>query len=261
MSLSLAAVGATPVQELISWAGTTGQAQPQGLQLSGLPQRPEDGRHDTAPPSATQLSLAAAKEDLAEAAGDALRKAVRALSDAIVACQSTAWTGMGEAVGLLEEAGRLLQHEEPGNPRPAAQAYDRVDEARRIEDCPTDTKAVLKAAARAVRDVVVLRCCLLTDLRSRSAFENEIATAFQRPIIGELRSQLAHAYNTLTSSKQGCDVLDAFTESNQLYRTRRPRKKGPGGDAEGFIHMSGAASCGTVPGLDYIYDPTQAVPG
>jgi hypothetical protein len=221
-----------------------------------LPQRPEDGRLDMTQllPSATQLSLHAAKVNLAEAAGDALRKAVRALSDAIMACQcqSTAWTGMGDAVGLLEEAWRLLQHEEPGNLAwryAASQAYDRVDDARRIEDCPRVTQAVLKAAARAVRDVVVLRCCLhLTDLRSRNAFEFEISTAFQRPIIGEMRCQFLHAYNTLTSSEHGYDVPDSFTERNQLHRTRRPRKKGPGWGDEGFIPSSGAASCGTVPG-------------
>jgi hypothetical protein len=258
MSLSLAAVGATPVQELISWAGTaTGQAQPQGLQLSGLPQRPEDGILDMTQllPSATQLSLHAAKVNLAEAAGHALRKAVRALSDAIVACQRTAWTGMDEAVGLLEEARRLLQHEAEGlleeasleRARLAAQAYDRVNEARQIEECPTDTPAVLKAVARAVRDVLVLRCCW-RDHSSRSAFLHEIVTAFQRPIIGELQSQVLHAYNTLTSSEHGYDVPDSFTERNQLHRTRRPRKKGPGWGDEGFIPSSGAASCGTVPG-------------
>ena len=197
----------------------------------------------SAPPSATQLSLAAAKEHLAEAAGVALRKAVKALDDAIVACQGTSWAGIDQAVNLLEEAGRLLQQEEPGT-RPAANAYDRVDDSRRIEGCPTDTGAVLKAAARATRDVLVLRCCWLVDHRSRDAFLHELATAFQRPIKGELESQLLHAYNTLTSSEHGYDVPDAFTSRNQLHRTRRPRKKGPAGGAEGFVASSGAANSG-----------------
>ena len=119
-----------------------------------------------------------------------------------MACHSDTWNGTAEVVTYLEEAGRLLQQEEPGT-RPAARAYDRVDAARRIDGCPTDTGKVLKAVARATRDVLVLRCCWLVDHRSRDAFLHELATAFGRPIKGELESQLLHAYNTLTSSSSG----------------------------------------------------------
>jgi hypothetical protein len=198
----------------------------------------------TAPPSATHLSLAAAKEHLAEAAGVALRKALIVLEEAIVACNNTPWLGQFQAVTSLQEAYRLLAREEPGT-RPAAQAYDRLDDARKLDSIPEDAAAVLKAAARGVRDVLVLRCCWLVDHRSRDAFLHELATAFQRPIKGELESQLLHAYNTLTSSEHGYDVPDAFTSRNQLHRTRRPRKKGPVGSAEGFVQApSGAASSG-----------------
>ena len=196
----------------------------------------------SAPPSATQLSLAAAKEHLAEAAGRALRKAVKALDDAVITCRATTWASRETAVAQLEEAVRLLQQEEPGT-RPAAQAYDRVDEARKMDHCPVETATELKAAARATRDVLVLRCCWLVDHRSRDAFLHELATAFQRPIKGELESQLLHAYNTLTSSEHGYDVPDAFTSRNQLHRTRRPRKKGQSTGVEAFpVSSSGAAS-------------------
>ena len=197
----------------------------------------------SAPPSATQLSLAAAKEHLAEAAGRALRKAVKALDDAVITCRATTWASRETAVAQLEEAVRLLQQEEPGT-RPAAHAYDRVDEARRMDHCPVETATELKAAARATRDVLVLRCCWLVDHRSRDAFLHELATAFQRPIKGELESQLLHAYNTLTSSEHGYDVPDAFTSRNQLsLRTRRPRKKGQSTGVEAFpVSSSGAAS-------------------
>ena len=169
----------------------------------------------SAPPSATQLSLAAAKEHLAEAAGVALRKAGQALEEAIVACQTTTWHGMAQAVAFLEKARRLLSRGEPGT-RPAAQAYDRVDDARRIKTIPTDVAAIFKAAAGAVRDVLVLRCCWLVDHRSRDAFLHELANAFERPIKGNLESQLLHSYNTLTSAEHGYDVPDSFTSRNQL---------------------------------------------
>ena len=226
----------------------------------------------SAPPSATALSLVAAKEHLAEAAGVALLKAVKALDGAVDSCQTAsvgdaAWIRRDAAVGFLEEARRLLQWEEPST-RPAAQAYDSVDDARKLENCPTDTSAVLKAAARATRDVLVLRCCWLVDHRSRDAFLHELALAFRRPIKGELESQLLHTYNTLTSSEHGYDVPDAFSSRNQLHRSRRPRKKkcpaigeeveagaassgrGGGGQGalrqahEGFASSGGAASSG-----------------
>ena len=51
----------------------------------------------SSPSSATQLSLATAKELLAEAARVALRKAVKVLDGAIVACQATSWAGLEQA--------------------------------------------------------------------------------------------------------------------------------------------------------------------
>jgi hypothetical protein len=207
--------------------------------------------------STTELSLAEAKTHFATAAGVARCKAVKAVNDAIVMCQrESAWTHMDEAVRLLEHAGRFLVPEEPSNTHPAAQASDCCCDALLLEDCPTDIPAVLKAVARAVRDVLVLRCCWW-DHRSKDAFLAEIAKAYQRQITQNLESQVLHAYNTLTD-KHGYDVPDAFISRNQLHRVRRPRRNGSqvgfignigahGGGAEGFIEFptSGAASSGT----------------
>ena len=149
---------------------------------------------------------------------------------------------MAQAVAFLEKAGRLLSRGEPGT-RPAAQAYDRVDDARRIKNIPTDVAAVFKAAARATRDVLVLRCCWLVDHRSRDAFLHELATAFQRPIKGELESQLLHAYNTLTSAEDGLDIPGAFTSRNEMQRRRGPRKKQTTATAEEIKHKRIVEQC------------------
>ena len=133
-----------------------------------------------------------------------------------------------EGLQFLVEARRLLL-EQPSSrasvtresARKAAQAFDMIDEARQLENLPTNSKSPLSAVSLAVRDLLVLRICL-HGYKDRDDFLQRCANAFQRDIVGELQSQLMHSYKVLTSSD--ChNVIDAF-DSRNVINHRRPRK-------------------------------------
>ena len=80
----------------------------------------------------------------------------------------------------------------------------------------------MKAATKATRDAVVLRCCVMVGHMNRAAVLVALADAFGRQLDCELESQLLLSYGRVTMY-----VADAFTSNNQLRGARRMRKKPP----------------------------------
>ena len=97
-----------------------------------------------------------------------------------------AWGGRGgrEDWGgdTLTEARRLL--EEPGA-KSAANALIAIGEV--AKSCDEEAVGAVKAAERAVRDVVVLRCCAPGDVRTISHGDilQDLEAAFDRPLQGD----------------------------------------------------------------------------
>ena len=97
-----------------------------------------------------------------------------------------AWGGRGgrEDWGgdTLTEARRLL--EEPGA-KSAANALIGIGEV--AKSCDEEAVGAVKAAERAVRDVVVLRCCAPGDVRTISHGDilQDLEAAFDRPLQGD----------------------------------------------------------------------------
>jgi len=100
-----------------------------------------------------------------------------------------AWGGRGGRGGredwggdTLTEARRLL--EEPGA-KSAANALIGIGEV--AKSCDEEAVGAVKAAERAVRDVVVLRCCAPGDVRTISHGDilQDLEAAFDRPLQGD----------------------------------------------------------------------------
>ena len=100
-----------------------------------------------------------------------------------------AWGGRGGRGGredwggdTLKEARRLL--EKPGA-KSAANALIAIGEV--AKSCDEEAVGAVKAAERAVRDVVVLRCCAPGDVRTISHGDilQDLEAAFDRPLQGD----------------------------------------------------------------------------
>ena len=99
----------------------------------------------------------------------------------------------------------------------AAKAYMVVEEITR--SCPERVKKFVKAVAREVRDILVLRClCEMKreDHANRDVFIVTLAKAFGQTISMECRDLMLHAHRKVTWGKPG-----AYLSKNQ--RRRRPR--------------------------------------
>ena len=79
--------------------------------------------------------------------------------------------------------------------RCTAQAYDRVREIRK--GCSPACQDLAKFAALAVRETLILQICCFVGTMSDTGFECALATAFNRQIGPELRSQLHLARNAI----------------------------------------------------------------
>ena len=113
------------------------------------------------------------------------------MRDAITSLETAlqAWGGRGDRGGreawggdALREARRLL--EAPCS-KTAASALIVIGEV--AQSCDEEVESVVKAAERAVRDVVVLRCCAPGDVRTISHGDilQDLEAAFDRPLQGD----------------------------------------------------------------------------
>ena len=117
-----------------------------------------------------------------------------------------------EACGhALENARRLLE-----GPCAKSAASALMDLAQVAKSCDKGALAAVKAAERAVRDVVVLRCCSQAGTADRGAFLEAAEEAFGSPLDRELGAQLLLAF-----SKVSKDKLDTFQSNSQQATNRR----------------------------------------
>ena len=107
--------------------------------------------------------------------------------DAIMAVEIAQEAGGGEALG---EARRCL---EASCTKSAASALMAVADV--AKSCEKEARCAVKAAERAVRDVVVMRCRPRAEPGDRGAFLEAAEEAFGRPLDRELRAVLLLAYH------------------------------------------------------------------
>ena len=98
---------------------------------------------------------------------------------------------------ILREALYLLELDWP-SAKNAANAHIMIGYV--ADSCDEEAEGAVKAAQRAVRDVVVLRCCSVSEARNRETFILAAEEAFGRrgePLDHELRAVLLLAYHKL----------------------------------------------------------------
>ena len=123
-------------------------------------------------------------------------------ADAIRSLVAAEDAGGGDALG---EARGLLQ-----TPCAQSAANARIAIGHAATNCGDEALGAVKAAERAVRDVVVLRCCAPGGVRdvAHGAFLEAAEVAFDRPLRGalgyadrELRALLLLAYHKLRQAQ------------------------------------------------------------
>ena len=128
------------------------------------------------------------------------RGATQSLLTAIgVLCGRLSQGGFRDKLGgdILREAIDLLELDWP-NAKNAASALTMIGYV--AESCDEEAEGAVKAAQRAVRDVVVLRCRSVSEPRDREAFILAAEEAFGRrgePLDDELQALLLLAYYKL----------------------------------------------------------------
>ena len=98
---------------------------------------------------------------------------------------------------ILREALYLLEFDWP-SAKNAANAHMMIGYV--ADSCDEEAEGAVKAAQRAVRDVVVLRCCSVSEARNRGTFILAAEEAFGRrgePLDDELQAHLLQAYYKL----------------------------------------------------------------
>ena len=127
-----------------------------------------------------------------------------------------------EACGhALENARRLLE-----GPCAKSAASALMDLAQFANSCDQRALAAVKAAERAVRDVVVLRCCSQGEEKDRSAFLEAAEKAFGRDSLDrELRAKLLLAFHKIFKNQP--DTFLSNTQRATQRRGGRPRPRRP----------------------------------
>ena len=115
----------------------------------------------------------------------------------------------------LENSRRLLE-----GPSAKSAASALMDLESLAKSCDKGALAAIKAAERAVRDVVVLRCCSQGEEKDRGAFLEAAKEAFGRPLDRELRAKLL-----LAASKIFEDQPDTFPSNTKKEAERRGGRK------------------------------------
>ena len=88
------------------------------------------------------------------------------------------------------------------------------------KSCDKEALGAVKAAERAVRDVVVVRCRSRAEPGDRGAFLEAAEEAFGRPLDRELRAVLLLAYHKFAKNRP-----DSFLSNSQLATARRGRPR------------------------------------
>ena len=132
--------------------------------------------------------------------------------DAIQSLRAAEEAGGGD---LLGQAIRLL--EAPCAESAASALMALADVAR---SCDEEARGAVKAAQRAVRDVVVARCRSQAEPGDRGAFLEAAGELFGEPLDWELRAVLLHGYH-----KGAKDKPDSFLSNCQLATARRGRTR------------------------------------
>ena len=135
----------------------------------------------------------AAPDGQAALAAEKTRDAIQSLGTAL-----GAWGGRGYRDELggdaLREARSLLERS-PWTAKSAFSALIKIGEV--AETCDEEALGAVKAAERAVRDVVVLRCCPQAEPANRGAFLEAAEEAFGSPLDRELQAVLLLAYHKI----------------------------------------------------------------
>ena len=152
--------------------------------------------------------------------------------DAIRALHSAEDAVGGEALG---EACRLL---EASCTKSAASAYTVV--AGVAESCEEETLSSVKTAVRAVRDVLVTRCCSQAVAGDRSSFLETAEEAFGRRLHRELRAVLLMAYHKNIKNKSNTFPSNSELDTMHRGHPRPPRKGRTGGHAPSGLAFEGS---------------------
>ena len=166
-----------------------------------LEARARAGRAAAAPSAPATLEGSGAEEEAAEKTRDA----VRSLE---VAEEGGGGEGFGEVRQLLEDPCA----------KSAARALMAI--ASLVNKCDKEALGAVKAAERAVRDVIVIRCRSRAEPGDRGAFLEAAEEAFGRPLDRELRAVLLLAYHKVAKNRR-----DTFLSNSQLATARRGRPR------------------------------------
>ena len=152
--------------------------------------------------------------------------------DAIRALHSAEDAVGGEALG---EACRLL---EASCTKSAASAYMVV--AGVAESCEEEILSSVETAVRAVRDVLVSRCCSQAVAGDRRSFLETAEKAFGRRLHRELRAVLLMAYHK--NSKNTSNTFPSNSQLDTMHRghPRPPRKGRTSGHAPSGLAFEGS---------------------
>ena len=216
---------------------------------------PAPSRHTTPAAIAQAAAQAAANRAAVAAAavavpaGDAERMRQEALADAeakiIVAFESiaTAERALGGPHPLLQRARELLLATTLPLAAGAAQAQELVHEV--LMTCKAEAKKAVKKADRDVRDVVMLRCRGLCDIKDRDGFLALAAQAYQKEPDKEATAQLLLSYHK-DPKNQNCGFVSNNQVANRRNGPRPPRKKkkikAPENEADSAATTSASAS-------------------
>ena len=139
-------------------------------------------------------SRAAGQAAAPQAAPEDALEAIKSVSDALEAWGGRKGRGGREDWGgdTLREARRLLE-----SPCAESAASALIAISAVVESCDEEAFGAVKAAERAVRDVVVLRCRSQADPGDSGAFLYAAVEAFGRPLERELEACLILAFHKL----------------------------------------------------------------
>ena len=138
--------------------------------------------------------------------------------DAIQSLRAAEEAGGGDSLG---QAIRLL--EAPCAESAASALMALADVAR---SCDEEARGAVKAAQRAVRDVVVARCRSQAELGDREAFLEAAERAFGRPLDRDLRAVLLLAFHKVPMDKASRFLSNGQLEAARRGGRRRRRQRG-----------------------------------
>ena len=132
-------------------------------------------------------------------AAETTRGAIQSLETALGKCGGEVPEGREKLIGDALGEARSLLEQSPGTAKSAFSALIKIGEV--ADACHEEAEGAVRAAERAVRDVVVLRCCHQAQATDRSAFLAAAVEAFGGPMGRELTSVLVLAHYKIFKAK------------------------------------------------------------